>query len=92
MCLEEAPNSDAFQGTALDLYNYTDSPGELQSSSSRKGPVRQDMWTAFPSLSAIHRASLKKSLVLVMPQFTVGTTVTSLWTAAQVIIITEGAL
>lgn len=77
MCLEEAPNSDAFQGTALDLYNYTDSPGELQSSSSRKGSGRQEMWTAFPSVSLTHRASLKKSLVLVMPQFTIGTTVAS---------------
>lgn len=78
MCFEEAPNSEAFKGTALDLYNDADSPGELQSRSSRMGPGRQEMWTALPSLSLIHRASLKKSLVLVMPQLSVGTTVTSL--------------
>lgn len=59
VCLEEAPDSDAFQGTALDLYNYTDPPGQLQSSSSRMGSGRQT-WTAFPSLSLIHTANLKK--------------------------------
>lgn len=48
VCLEEAPNSDAFQGTTLDLYHYPASPGELKSSSSRKAPGRQKMWTAFP--------------------------------------------
>lgn len=83
VCFEETSNSEAFKGTTLDLCNYADSPGELQSRSSRTGPGRQEMWTALPSLSLIHRASLKKSLVLIMPQLTVGTTLTSLWTATS---------
>lgn len=41
VCLEEASNSDAFQGTALDSYNYADPPGQLRSSSSRMGSGRQ---------------------------------------------------